>query len=60
MKVLMVDPPLGWKYGFPKAWDNKEELDLNKWLLANGYSQRLLDQFKDGMYCRFWEEEVEE
>jgi len=56
-RVLIVDPPEGWKYGFPRIhdWNPKEET-REEWFLRNGYPQRLIDQ---GIlkYCRFWEAE---
>ena len=60
MKIMVIDPPEGWKYGFPKpypihllgSWPH------DSWFLENGYPQRLIDQ---GMlkYCRRWEAESE-
>jgi len=35
MKQIMVDPPSGWAYGFPKLWDGTEPLD--RWLFKHGY-----------------------
>lgn len=55
MKVMIVDPPSGWMYGFPKRVENYDSPN-DEWFLANGYPQELIDQ---GMlqYCRFWFEE---
>lgn len=52
-----VDPPSGWKYGFPKAMP--EYLPPEKfhaWLVESGYPQYLIDQFPDGLPCGQWEE----
>ena len=51
--MLIIDPPAGWMYGFPKPFDIMKEQDLVEWLLANGYPQDLIDK---GMakYCRYW------
>jgi hypothetical protein len=68
MKVTYVDPPSGWKYGFPKIDDfiapvGADEETVKKasdaWFLSNGYPQHLIDE---GMlkYCRYWEKEVKE
>ncbi len=56
---MIVDPPSGWKYGFPKkAPDHlfKLDFDTNKWFRENGYPQSEIDQ---GMlnHCRYWFEE---
>jgi hypothetical protein len=37
MKHVMVDPPSGWAYGFPKLWDGEEPLDM--FLYKHGYPQ---------------------
>lgn len=59
MKILIIDPPSGWRYGFPKEFPRNILSDgqLIKWLLANGYPQKLID---DGMfkYCRYWEKNI--
>lgn len=65
-KVLLIDPPEGWKYGFPKPVHEEfhtlgEDFDLERWLLSEGYPEELINQFKDGgIPCRFWWSEVTE
>jgi hypothetical protein len=44
-----IDPPGGWKYGFPKML-NEDNLtgsifNINEWLVKNGYPQHEIDQF---------------
>lgn len=34
---LWIDPPSGWKYGFPKIYDNQNDGPLEVWLKDNGY-----------------------
>ena len=53
-----VDPPSGWRYGFPKALpaDFPEGGSLIPWLLENGYPQHEVDTCGKHFYCRFWEE----
>lgn len=61
VKVLMVDPPSGWKYGFPRPYPNKDKIkDFNYavWLLHNGYPVGLVDLALKS--SRFWESEVEQ
>lgn len=56
-KVTIVDPPSGWKFGFPKELPDNVE-DFRRWLIDNGYPESEVDF---GMkYCRQWEEEIEE
>ena len=41
--TLMVDPPSGWKYGFPKAKPD-DATHLIAWLLSEGYPQSEIDK----------------
>jgi len=45
---VLVDPPSGHRYGFPKLWDQKTP--CREWLIANGYPEHLANQ---GLPCRF-------
>lgn len=59
---LLVDPPSGWQYGFPRPYDFKpsrrglteEEYKAEQaaWFRSRGYPQALIDQGML-MYCRF-------
>lgn len=55
---LIVDPPSGWMYGFPKPFVLAEvTTTMNDWLLANGYPQSEIDQWEGReVPCRFWED----
>ena len=61
MKVTMVDPPSGWKYGFPKPLpaDYSEGESVIPWLLSEGYPQKEIDNCGKHFYCRYWEQEEE-
>jgi hypothetical protein len=41
---LFVDPPSGWRYGFPKVWDKAKHPDLTRWMIDNGYPKKLARQ----------------
>jgi len=43
MNKLWIDPPSGWRYGFPKIWDPNTEPDIKVWLIASGYPQSEVD-----------------
>lgn len=61
--MLIVDPPEGWKYGFPKLYTFKpshlslseEEYDKERkqWFRDEGYPEKLIrqDMLKR---CRYW------
>lgn len=55
--VRMIDPPSGWKYGFPKAIPSTVE-NVLEWLVENGYPQAEIDACGEHFYCRYWEKEV--
>jgi hypothetical protein len=52
---MFIDPPSGWKYGFPKALPDGV-LDHRKWMIENGYPEKLIDELGDYFYCRYWME----
>lgn len=59
MKVKYIDPPEGWKYGFPKPIPENVD-DTRAWLVANGYPQKMIDELGDYFFVRgFWKEELE-
>ena len=53
--TLMVDPPSGWKYGFPKAKPD-DATNLIAWLLSEGYPQSEIDKMGSSFFIRAWEE----
>lgn len=48
---LLVDPPSGWRYGFPKVWNRKTHPDMKAWLIENGYPQKAASE--NNLICRF-------
>jgi hypothetical protein len=58
-KVMIYDPPSGWKYGFPKAVpENLEEGGFKQWILDQGYPEKDIDLALK--YGRTWYEYLEE
>ena len=54
----MIDPPSGWLYGFPKEIPDEKDLDINTWLVENGYPQAEIAKFAGAPFpCRMWLEE---
>ena len=49
---LWIDPPSGWRYDFPKTWDQTG--DMNEWLLSEGYPQHEIDACGTSFYVRQW------
>ena len=50
MKNIMVDPPSGWRYGFPKLWNGEDRLDL--FLAKHGYPSHEIEFALN--YMRMW------
>jgi hypothetical protein len=62
--TVYIDPPSGWKYGFPKkAPDNLREMNgthVNDWLVDNGYPREEVEYWMNSpkfgfVPCRFVE-----
>jgi hypothetical protein len=63
MKVTVIDPPGGWRYGFPKPVHEEfhtlgSDFDLARWLVAEGYPEK--DIGLALKYSRYWETEIED
>ena len=56
--MRIIDPPIGWQYGFPKPIPNDVK-DVKKWLVENGYPQQIIDELGEYFFCRYWEREDE-
>lgn len=59
MKVLMCDPPSGWKYGFPKPIP-EDVKSIKAWLVENGYPQEEIDKCGKHFWTRHWETELDD
>lgn len=58
MEMIFIDPPEGWKFGFPMPWDGLgEPTDLSRdelveWLVKNGYPRSFVDQYAEEFRVR--------
>ena len=55
--ALIIDPPSGWKYGFPKPIPEDRRYDSLTWLVEEGYPQELIVELGEHFFCRYWEVE---
>ena len=55
MTKLYIDPPSGWKYGFPKVYNKETDGNVIEWLIAEGYPQKEIDACGDYFFTRQWE-----
>ena len=56
--VRMIDPPSGWKYGFPKPIP-EDVVNVLEWLVKEGYPEKEIVSYGEHFYCRYWEREGE-
>ena len=63
MSRVMIDPPGGWLYGFPKEIPQYvytgRQVDINTWLLKEGYPASEIARFTHNVPdapfpCRMW------
>jgi len=52
---LWVDPPAGWKYGFPKVWNSETHPKFDEWIVWAGYPEDVMKSFGVHFYVRQWE-----
>jgi hypothetical protein len=62
-KILMIDPPGGWRYGFPKPVHEEfhtlgNDFDLARWLISEGYPEPDIELALK--YSRYWEADGED
>lgn len=56
MSKLIIDPPSGWKYGFPREVPKYlTDEEFKQWLLDCGYPEKHIELALN--YSRFWEED---
>jgi len=60
-QVTIIDPPSGWRYGFPRALpENFDSTKTLEWLVEQGYPQHEIDSLGEHFYCRYWQQDANE
>jgi hypothetical protein len=54
-KRTIIDPPEGWRYGFPKPIP-EDITGLGEWLFGEGYPYDLIELALK--HSRYWEEDI--
>lgn len=55
--TLIVDPPFGHLYGFPRAVPDERRYDIIEWMVEQGYPRRIIDDWGDDHFpLRCWYE----
>jgi hypothetical protein len=55
---VWIDPPEGWRFGFPKIWNSQKDPDLRIFLLDSGYPANQVAFALN--YIRMWNVEENE
>jgi hypothetical protein len=62
--VLVIDPPSGYLYGFPKPapqnWGFWEWEDKKKWYIEQGYPKEEIESYGNSFYVSMFHMEVED
>ena len=51
---IIIDPPSGWLYGFPKEIPKDRLKDVTEWLIEQGYPKKTIDDFGEHFVYRTW------
>lgn len=56
--MMWVDPPEGWKYGFPAIYDPETDGQLSDWVVRKGYPLLTIKEYGTAWAVRCWPVEV--
>ena len=56
---LWIDPPSGWRWGFPKVWNSEVDGDCQQWMIREGYPEEEIRKLGKYFYWRSWEADEE-
>jgi hypothetical protein len=56
--MIWVDPPEGWKYGFPAIYDPDTDGQMREWIVRKGYPLLTIKEYGDAWAVRCWPVEV--
>lgn len=59
-EITLIDPPGGWRWGFPKVIPLDQLARAQEWLVENGYPQSEIDSYGDRFYYRQWTVNLDE
>jgi hypothetical protein len=57
MSKLWVDPPEGWKYGFPAIYDPETDGQISDWAVRKGYPLLTIKEYGEQWHVRCWSAE---
>jgi len=60
MTKLWVDPPEGWKHGFPAIYDPETDGQMIEWIVRKGYPLLTIKEYGEQWHIRCWPAEEPE
>ena len=57
MSRLWVDPPEGWKHGFPAIYDSETDGQMSEWIVNKGYPVQTIAEYGEQWHIRCWSAE---
>jgi hypothetical protein len=60
MTKLWVDPPEGWKHGFPAIYDSETDGQMSEWIINKGYPVQTIKEYGEQWHIRCWPAEEPE
>ena len=59
-KKIWIDPPEGWKYGFPAIYDPDTDGQMSEWIVRKGYPLLTIKEYGEQWHIRCWPAEEPE
>lgn len=60
MSKVWVDPPEGWKHGFPAIYDSETDGQMSEWIINKGYPVQTIKEYGEQWHIRCWPAEEPE
>jgi hypothetical protein len=54
MSRLWVDPPEGWKHGFPAIYNPETDGQMREWIVNKGYPVQTIKEYGEQWHVRCW------
>jgi hypothetical protein len=51
---IWVDPPEGWKFGFPAIYDPDADGQMSDWIISKGYPIQIIKEYGEQWMVRCW------
>jgi len=58
LPMIWVDPPEGWRYGFPAIYDPEKDGQMSDWIVRKGYPLLTIKEYGESWAVRCWPVEV--